>query len=349
MNVTRNWAYTLKGKRYVGARQPALHDGRAFGVFHYQKGSFYESVLYCINAASGIERWQFTVPHILNAPVVDTEGYVYLSSFDGQVHCLDGASGQIRWQTPKTRTNVNVPVLDHHGRVVVPDLSSQTAQVRCFDTSSGQLRWQIPTGGHTYVAAISEGRVIYSTARRKEGVILSCVSLDNGHVLWQIPSEHYMFHPVVQTGVIYIGSHGELRAYDLQNGTLLTTLSLQKDFAVNAKLLLYDDMLYFGDGEGQCYAVEITTDRNVPTQSVQYNLRWQSQTTDEVAAQPVYIQDVVAFLSKDGSVHLLEAQSGALVKQVKLKTKNDFGGMHYDNRRLYVAHGRELICYDVQD
>lgn len=344
MNVTRNWAYALKGKRNISARQPAQQNDQIFGVFHYQKGGFYESLLCCMSASSGVERWQFTVSHILNAPAVDGEGNVYLSCFNGRVYCLDGASGQVHWQTPTTGKNVNVPVLDHQGRLVVPDLGSQMSQIRCFDTASGRLLWQTPTGGHTYAPIISDGCVVYSTGMGKGGGgVLSCVSLRNGEVLWQISSEHYMFHPVIQGGVIYIGSRGALRAYDLRESHLLATLSLPKDITVNAKLLLHNNTLYFGDEDGLCYAVEITT-----SPSIQFHPYWQYQTADEVAAQPVSVQDTVAFLSKDGSMHFVEAQSGILTKQVKLKTKNDIGGMHYCNHRLCVAHGRELLCYDVR-
>ncbi|MEM8534496.1 MAG: PQQ-binding-like beta-propeller repeat protein [Chloroflexota bacterium] len=343
MNITRNWVYALKGKRSIRARQPAQQNGQTFGVFHYQKGGFYESVLCCMSASSGVERWQFTVSHILNTPAVDEEGNVYLSCFNGRIYCLDSASGQVHWQTPTTGKNVNVPVPDHRGRLVVPDLGSQMSQIRCFDTASGRLLWQTPTGGHTYAPTISDGYVVYGTGMGKGGGgVLSCVSVENGAILWQIPSEHYLFHPVIQGGVIYIGSRGELRAYNLQEGRLLATLSLPKDIPINAHLLLHNHTLYFGDTDGLCYAVQITT-----SPSVQFHSYWQYQTADEVAAQPVTIQDTVAFLSKDGIIHFVEAQTGTLVKQVKLKTKNDIGGMYYHNDRLYVAHGRELLCYDV--
>ena len=61
-------------------------------------GSSVDHKVYCLDAASGLERWSFfTGAAVRLAPTV-VDGRVYAGSDDGYVYCLDAAGGELIWK-----------------------------------------------------------------------------------------------------------------------------------------------------------------------------------------------------------------------------------------------------------
>ena len=73
----------------------AYHVAAADGAVYF--GSSCDNKIYCLDAATGRERWSFfTEGAIRLAPTVQ-EGRVYVASDDGLIYCLDAAEGKLVW------------------------------------------------------------------------------------------------------------------------------------------------------------------------------------------------------------------------------------------------------------
>jgi len=55
---------------------------------------------YAIDLQSGGFVWEYLVDElVISAPVVDTNGWLYLADFNNQVHCLNATTGNLSWKT----------------------------------------------------------------------------------------------------------------------------------------------------------------------------------------------------------------------------------------------------------
>ncbi len=68
-------------------------------------------------------------------------------------------------------------------------------------------------------------------------MILYCLSLKDGHVLWSCTSPEYLFKPCIVGGVVFIGARGSLRAYHLKTGKLLDRLEMASEVLAQVTML----------------------------------------------------------------------------------------------------------------
>ena len=160
-----NKVYDLKSRQIFDY---AYHPVIADGLLYY--GSSADDKIYCLDAATGEQRWTFfTEGPVRLAPTI-AEGRVFVGSDDGHAYCLDAKSGKLIWKTQLGPRDYRIP---GNSRII--------------------SRWPLRTG------IVVIGDLAYCDAGMfpSEGVLITAIEADTGKIKWQqkqtdLPAQGYM-------------------------------------------------------------------------------------------------------------------------------------------------------------
>ena len=160
-----NKVYDLKSRQIFDY---AYHPVIADGLLYY--GSSADDKIYCLDAATGEQRWTFfTEGPVRLAPTI-AEGHVFVGSDDGHAYCLDAKSGKLIWKTQLGPKDYRIP---GNSRII--------------------SRWPLRTG------IVVIGDLAYCAAGMfpSEGVLITAIEADTGKIKWQqkqtdLPAQGYM-------------------------------------------------------------------------------------------------------------------------------------------------------------
>ena len=160
-----NKVYDLKSRQIFDY---AYHPVIADGLLYY--GSSADDKIYCLDAATGEQRWTFfTEGPVRLAPTI-AEGHVFVGSDDGHAYCLDAKSGKLIWKTQLGPRDYRIP---GNSRII--------------------SRWPLRTG------IVVIGDLAYCAAGMfpSEGVLITAIEADTGKIKWQqkqtdLPAQGYM-------------------------------------------------------------------------------------------------------------------------------------------------------------
>jgi outer membrane protein assembly factor BamB len=160
-----NKVYDLKSRQIFDY---AYHPVIADGLLYY--GSSADDKIYCLDAATGEQRWTFfTEGPVRLAPTI-AEGRVFVGSDDGHAYCLDAKSGKLVWKTQLGPRDYRIP---GNSRII--------------------SRWPLRTG------IVVIGDLAYCAAGMfpSEGVLITAIEADTGKIKWQqkqtdLPAQGYM-------------------------------------------------------------------------------------------------------------------------------------------------------------
>lgn len=79
------WSFSLKGARKVSQRPPVVIGSRVLLTFNHGSGGTYLGTLICVDFEAGTELWRFEANHFLNEPVPDSQDFVYVTCFNGDL------------------------------------------------------------------------------------------------------------------------------------------------------------------------------------------------------------------------------------------------------------------------
>ena len=160
-----NKVYDLKSRQIFDY---AYHPVIADGLLYY--GSSADDKIYCLDAATGEQRWTFfTEGPVRLAPTI-AEGRVFVGSDDGHAYCLDAKSGKLIWKIQLGPRDYRIP---GNSRII--------------------SRWPLRTG------IVVIGDLAYCAAGMfpSEGVLIIAIEADTGKIKWQqkqtdLPAQGYM-------------------------------------------------------------------------------------------------------------------------------------------------------------
>ena len=160
-----NKVYDLKSRQIFDY---AYHPVIADGLLYY--GSSADDKIYCLDAATGEQRWTFfTEGPVRLAPTI-AEGRVFVGSDDGHAYCLEAKSGTLVWKTQLGPRDYRIP---GNSRII--------------------SRWPLRTG------IVIIGDLAYCAAGMfpSEGVLITAIEADTGKIKWQqkqtdLPAQGYM-------------------------------------------------------------------------------------------------------------------------------------------------------------
>ncbi len=219
-----------------------FHDGTLFV-------SDTEGVVTAIDATTGSERWQTTLP-TWNwvSPSVVSQGRLYAGSFQGSVYGFDADDGSIEWQYSTDDTTVSVTHGD--GTVYVGDRSGK---VYALEDDDGAERWTFDTGDtarpHPRGGSIYVGSHDGSMYR---------LSAEDGDVHWTFETDGWVERPAITDNGVYVGSRdGNLYAIERDTGEKRWEREVR--FWVRHRPTVRDGVIYatdLGRGGGIIYAFD---------------------------------------------------------------------------------------------
>lgn len=343
------WNFHLPGEREVSARAPVVCNGVVHQVFTYRKKSFYESVILAFEQQSGQERWRRIIEHVATEPVVAPDGTLYVASFAGSIHAY-GPAGETLWTSACSETNLGKPCLAA-GRIHVAEAGGRARRTHGLDAATGAVLWSYENGGHSYAIAATPDVVVHATSRGRfdeTRIQLNAIAGGTGTLLWAVESDQYLFQPTIADGRILIGARGALRAYRLSDGQLEASLPLSQPVAASIGPIPYGDGFVFADDSGTVRRAAFRTSRRLLQSVTTLEERWSWSFPDEIAGPPVDLGAHVGVLVKRGTLHLLDAGSGAVQGSLVVGDgESTAGGIDGTANALAVAHGRTLKLIQI--
>jgi outer membrane protein assembly factor BamB len=250
-----------------------------------------DGVLYALDAATGAERWRFTVSKAL-VKLAAVAGLVYVVDGGGTLYAIDASTGQERWRAALAVGRE--PVVDD-GLLVVGTAGDALVGL---DATTGQERWRFApenmggihnpalargvvyvgfgtgwlvavdaaTGGLRWRAEVEIGPLSHAgTARVADGVVylgdtseagrLHAFDAETGAVLWT--SDRTMGDPTVSGGLGFTGGVDTLYAVDVTTGAVHWQVSVAGS---SRGIIVAGELVYiFSEGDRILYALETAT------------------------------------------------------------------------------------------
>jgi outer membrane protein assembly factor BamB len=218
---------------------PAYADGRVYVGEGYHTDQ--DSRLYCIDAATGEQKWAFqTTSHTESSPAV-ADGKVVCGAGDDGLYCLDAATGQKLWQrTLPGGLHVDSNPVIHVGRVYAGSGTSRQShnnRVFCLDLKTGDEIWGEKTEYSVWGSPAIAGKTVlfptgngtFSEDRQPVAGLLLCRDVATGKPIWErsLPNG-IVSTPVVDRYQVYVGCRdGNCFALDRGTGEIVWSKTLQ--------------------------------------------------------------------------------------------------------------------------
>ncbi|HUW30112.1 MAG TPA: PQQ-binding-like beta-propeller repeat protein, partial [Planctomycetota bacterium] len=204
--------------------------------------------LYALDRKQGRMLWNYpTRDWIEGAPAIDA-GRVFIASRDATLYCIDAELGVLRWQHPCDGPLTSTPAVSD-GTVFI---GSEAGTMFAVEASSGKTRWQAGGNGPIVGAAAGAGRVVFTSA---DGKLHSLAAAD-GKPQWPAAdlAGPVKAPPIIVGTVAFAGNlNGEVKAVDLQSGTVAWTDTVRFGKEIVKPLAFMDGKLYVpaaGRGNG---------------------------------------------------------------------------------------------------
>jgi outer membrane protein assembly factor BamB len=184
-----------------------------------------DSTLYALDTATGGEMWRvnfsgrgLTTPVIRLATGGETGGRVFLAG-DGiipQSLSLEGQKGRRLWEASGIKSGWFGPCTLLDNTLYV---ANDQRYVYAINASNGQMRWQyrLLGGSQSRPVVDRETNTLYvSSVTFRDNPTLTALSAINGNKLWEYKVGYLSTSPLIDNGVLYIGSaNGNFYAFGL--------------------------------------------------------------------------------------------------------------------------------------
>lgn len=333
MKIKKLLEHKIEGGRNSGARNILPHGSRIFVSFLYDKGSFYESVLKCLNIEDFSVVWEYKHPHVIFSLLISQHGTLIASFMNGNVKAFQLETGNIEWEFKVEGTNIGMLSNESEGKIVFSRLH-QPQTTWCIDTENGNTLWNVPVSDHSYVPHIWQNKV-YNTA----GHYIFCTSFANGSTIWENKEpDTYLTNNHIFKDLVIASGHGKFNGYDLQTGQLRFTAQTGSGKAIGS-MVSQNDCIYFGDESGAFYCYQIT--------GTAATLQWKIQTGAAEVRRPAIIDGERLFIAaEDFGFLCIDKHTGATILAKKAKGKGSAIAIH--ENKVYFATKMTLFAFEMQ-
>jgi outer membrane protein assembly factor BamB len=213
--------------------------------------------LYCLDALTGDEIWNFSTGNSIKSTPCIVEGIVYIGSNDRNIYALDAETGSKLWNYTFARFSAQIS----SSISVVNDLLFVGTDDKSFyalnitDPQNPILEWEFPTEGWVQSSPAVDWPYVYFGSL--DGNVY-CLWAENGTQNWNFSSDISKLDndvygsPLIDDERVYIGSEDKnLYCLDWQTGALIWNFS--SPFFIYSSAALHGDKVFFHgtDSTGQ--------------------------------------------------------------------------------------------------
>jgi eukaryotic-like serine/threonine-protein kinase len=239
--------------------------------------------VYCLDLASGKERWRAATRGKVRATPAVYDGLVVVGSWDGRVYGFDLASGAARWVHRTVGDTLDSKKFGFDRRAVQGSaafadgmvfVGSRDGAIYGLDARTGERRWRVSHRGSWVIGspAVHQGRVFVGSS---DGHFIQALDPKTGQELWNLPTgSNVLASPLAVGDALVIATSrtdapwGDLLVLDPTSGVVRWRLRL--DEASNSSPAAADGELYLGTEAGTVVAIHEVS-RVIPRMAVFYD------------------------------------------------------------------------------
>ena len=288
------WVFKTNGEQQYGIwdyylSSPVVENGAVYA------GSG-DSCVYALNAGTGRCIWKYKTGGIVHATPALAGGVVYIGSYDGNFYALDAKTGKLKWKF-KTVGDAYFPLGEIQKAAVIVDntviFGSRDYNIYVLDANTGTGKWNMKELGSWIIATplAYGGNIYFGTSDSHR---FYCMDAKTGEMKWTLPLNMRVYGTAcVAGGDIAFGCfNGKLYFVNPETGKVNKVFqteaskkyysgiynaddSFRSDFQLYGKdyktseskilalgsilstPLVENDMMYFGDANGNFYALSI--------------------------------------------------------------------------------------------
>jgi outer membrane protein assembly factor BamB len=206
-------------------------------------------LLRVLSPNNGTQSGLYHFPRAEWTPVID-HGTIYMVTESGMYSYVEAwrASDSVllwRYQMNCCARSL-VPLVVTNGVVYVSE-GSVIGAITALRASNGSRLWSYPTNGPIGVSLTVANDIVYGGSRY-------ALRASNGSPLWLNKAGDAQAQPIVQNGVLYVGSQdGSVYAYRVTDGSLLWKYAT--DYAIMGSAIVDNGVVYVGTGNNSVYAI----------------------------------------------------------------------------------------------
>ena len=260
-NGTEKWSFPID--YYSTKSSPTVIDGKVYiGSGIHNTTMTYHGIFYCLDAQTGVELWNFTIPDglIFSSSAAFADEKIYFGADDNKIYCLN-TNGTEAWNyTTGGSCKDSSPVI-YKGKVYI---GSDDHKLYCLNASNGQKIWSKTISGTPGPPAVFDDRLYLGSNWRK----VYCLNANNGAQIWMkwLPDgTNGVNDPVVADGKLYVGANS-LNFYCLNiiNGAIIWRF--QTDGYTYKSPSIADGKVFMGTSYGTLYCFRDNHEPITPNQ-----------------------------------------------------------------------------------
>ncbi len=300
--------------------------------------------VYAVNLADGSENWRFPAQPIRSAtffapPAINQEGRVAVGSYARVLYGLN-ASGQQSWEFTDAKSSFVAGAAFDDGTVYAPN---GDGRLYALD-SSGQVEWIFTSEAKRalWATPVVDGDRLYLSAMNHK---IYCLEKANGNVIWE--SED-LGGALVDTptlspdGILYVGTFkSEVVAISTEDGEVLNRFTAGG--WVWSSPLLYEGQLFFGDLNGNMFAIDADTFEQA------WKITPETVAKKQITGRPAVLDGKLFFTSETGNLFIISPDNGEVLSTKTIGGKLYAGPVVADDLVLVAPNGLDavLIALDV--
>src|SRR5579859_105574 len=207
----QKWFFTASGYLETG---PQVINGILYVGYGetYQTPNVYK--VYALDASTGHQKWVFPIGSEVPELMV-VNGIVYAGS-SSTVYAIDASNGRQKWTYAANQELFSFAAVANG----VLYISAGDYRVYAIDANTGQQKWVFPPTSSQHVApgffypTVANGMLYVGSSDKK----LHALDASTGQQKWAFSIGDYVEAPVIQSGILYIGSNGRVYALDANTG-----------------------------------------------------------------------------------------------------------------------------------